>query len=64
MIGFCPCRTSNLDYCDNCVELIHGRPLHREPWSAEKEGDALTVDGERQRADTVPGQGLRGEQAH
>lgn len=58
VIGFCPCRTSNLDYCDNCMELIRGGPLHREPWSSEKQVDVLTVDG-----NMAPGQGLRGEHA-
>lgn len=44
-------------YCDNCMEPIHGGPLHREPWSSEKDGDVLTVNG-----NMAPGQGLRGEQ--
>lgn len=44
---FCPCRASSLDRCDNWSywELIPSRPLHREPWSSEKEGDVHSGRG-------------------
>ena len=42
---------------------LHRGPLHREPWSSEKEGGVPAVDGEIQHEDIAPGPGLRGGQA-